>query len=316
MIDVVRYNFEYKNIWNEFNANAKNSLFMFDRDYMDYHSDRFCDYSLMLFSDDELIALFPACIIDRTIKSHGGLTYGGFIVDDKIKQTVMNDCMNLICEYYKSNGLDSIVYKEIPHIYHLQPAEEDRFALFINGFNICNIDVSTAINLEHPIKMRKGRKAQISKAKREGVTVREISDNESIECFMSLEDSVLLQRHNLHAVHSSSEIILLHDLFPDNIRIFCAFYEGKMIAGTMVYVYQNAIHTQYMAANDIARDLGALDLVISEIIEQFKKCKKWLDFGISTEHGKVFLNEGLVSQKEGFGGRTVVYNCWEKKLTN
>ena len=44
-------------LWNAFVASAKNSLFMHDRNFMDYHADRFLDNSLMFFDDDELLAL-------------------------------------------------------------------------------------------------------------------------------------------------------------------------------------------------------------------------------------------------------------------
>ena len=37
-----------------FNKNAKNGIFMFDRNYMDYHSDRFRDNSLLFYNEDEL----------------------------------------------------------------------------------------------------------------------------------------------------------------------------------------------------------------------------------------------------------------------
>ena len=63
------------------------------------------------------------------------------------------------------------------------------------------------------------------------------------------------------------------------------------------------------------RKIGGLDLVIATIIEKYKQGKKmWLDFGISTEHGRIYLNEGLISQKEGFGGRTGVYETWKIDL--
>ena len=61
MISVRRYTDENKELWNDFNSKAKNYMFMFDRDYMDYHRDRFIDHSLLFFSDDDLVALFPAC---------------------------------------------------------------------------------------------------------------------------------------------------------------------------------------------------------------------------------------------------------------
>ena len=87
-----------------------------------------------------------------------------------------------------------------------------------------------------------------------------------------------------------------------------------MIAGAVVFVYNNVVHTQYLAANDIAREIGALDLCISEIISKYSSSKQFLDFGISTENGGIVLNNGLISQKEGFGARTLVYQTCKMKV--
>lgn len=38
-----------------------------------------------------------------------------------------------------------------------------------------------------------------------------------------------------------------------------------------------------MAADEVARQIGALDLTISTVIDTFKEEKLWLDFGVSTE---------------------------------
>ena len=100
----------------------------------------------------------------------------------------------------------------------------------------------------------------------------------------------------------------LVSIFAGNIK------DEKMIAGAVIFEYKNVIHTQYMAANEEARKIGGLDLVIATIIEKYKQEKMWLDFGISTEHGRIYLNEGLISQKEGFGGRTGVYETWKIDL--
>lgn len=159
--------------------------------------------------------------------------------------------------------------------------------------------------------MPKGRKAQISRAKREGVMIEELSELSDFQKFIALENEVLLERHGTCAVHTGAELKLLHDRLPENIHLFAAKKENNMIAGTVVYEYDQVVHTQYMAANDEARTVGALDLTVNTVIEKYKNNKKWLDFGISTEHGKIYLNEGLCSQKEGFGGRTGVYEIWE-----
>ncbi len=314
MITVVRYTEDKVDIWNQFNKQSKNSLFMFDRNYMDYHKDRFKDHSLLFYDEDKLIALLPLSEHDDMLISHGGLTYGGFITDTKMKQHTMMDCFEELIKYAKENGFKNIRYKCIPHIYHSQPAEEDRFALFANNSKLDTVDVSTYVNLAAPLKMPKGRKAQISRAKREGVVVEELTELEDFKKFIDLENEVLTERHDVRAVHTGEELKLLHDRFPENIHLFASLKDGNLIAGTVVYEYDQVVHTQYMAANNEARTIGALDLAVSTVINNYKETKKWLDFGISTEHGKIYLNEGLCSQKEGFGGRTGVYEIWEVNI--
>lgn len=310
MITIKRYEESDEATWNQFNHLSKTNLFMFNRKYMDYHKDRFCDHSLLFFTENDLVALLPMTELDNVLTSHGGLTYGGFLTNDKMKQHTMNDCFSALLDYSKSHGIERIRYKLIPHIFHKQPAEEDCYALFINNARLERVEASTVINLHNPLKMPKGRKAQISRAKREGVVIKELTDSIDYHTFIQLENDVLFKHHDTKAVHSGAELSLLHSRFPENIHLFGAMKEGILIAGTVVFEYDTVVHTQYMAANNIAREIGALDLTIKFVIEQYKETKKWLDFGISTENGGSYLNNGLISQKEGFGGRTVVYQTW------
>ena len=314
MLSVKRYEEGDSDIWNRFNMTSKNHLFMFDREYMDYHKDRFSDHSLILYSDDDIIALLPACERDGALISHAGLTFGGFITNEKMKQHTMNDCFTALIAYAKEQGWSSITYKMIPHCYHAQPAEEDWFSLYANGARLITVDVSTVIDLGDPLKMPKGRKAQISRGRREGVEVRVLTDIESYRSFIDLENEILESRHNTHAVHTADELMLLHSRFPDSINLYGAIKDGKLIAGVVVYEYDRVVHTQYMASDDEARTIGALDLIIATLIDKYRNTKLWLDFGISTEHDRIFLNEGLVSQKEGFGGRTNIYAIWKLDL--
>ncbi len=311
MINIKRYSDENIDLWNEFNTKSKNTMFMFDRNYMDYHRDRFKDHSLLFYTDDDLLALFPACEKEDKLISHGGLTYGGFITNEKMKQHTMNDCFDTLIQYASEQGFTEIIYKTIPHIYHLQPAEEDRYSLFAHGAELITVDASTVINLTAPLKMPKGRKAQISRAKREGVEIKVLTELSDYEAFIDIENAVLEERHNTRAVHTAAELKLLHDSFAQSIKLYGAVKDGKLIAGTVVYVYNKAIHTQYMAANEEARIIGALDLAVATVINEYKTTKLWADFGISTEHGRIYLNEGLISQKEGFGGRTNTYDIWK-----
>lgn len=314
MITVKKYIQEDREIWNQFNKNSINPLFMFDRNYMEYHSDRFIDHSLLFYENDKLIAILPMSEHGKELRSHGGLTYGGFIVDSKMKQHTMDDCFEVLVQYMHNNEFSSLLYKPIPHIYQIQPAEEDIYSLYINHAELKSVEASTVINLSSPLKMPKGRKAQISRAKREGVVIEEKTDDESLHAFIDLENAVLENRHGVTAVHTGDELCLLHSRFPENIHLVAAVFNDEMIAGTILFEYGQLVHTQYMAANEIAREIGALDLTITTVIEKYARTKLWMDFGISTEDGGHYLNHGLISQKEGFGGRTNVYQKWILKV--
>ena len=59
-LSVRRYNDSMKLRWDEFVQESKNATFLFFRNYMDYHSDRFIDNSLMVYDkNDQLFALLP-----------------------------------------------------------------------------------------------------------------------------------------------------------------------------------------------------------------------------------------------------------------
>lgn len=314
MISVEKYEAGKREEWDRFCEKSKAPLFMFQRNYMDYHSDRFQDCSLMFYREGELLALLPMNESKNCLFSHGGLTYGGFITDSKMKQHTMNECFDSLISYAGKRDFECIQYKIVPHIYHESPAEEDRYSLFCRGAHLIKVEASTVINLKHPLKMPKGRKAQISRAKREGIMVKELREDSDFAAFIQLENTVLKERHGTIAVHTGEELALLHRRFPEQIRLFGAQKEGRLIAGTVLYEYGQTVHTQYMAADDTARETGALDFTIFTIIEACQDSKLWLDFGISTECSGQYLNEGLISQKEGFGGRTNTYETWQINL--
>ncbi|EAL1081604.1 GNAT family N-acetyltransferase, partial [Campylobacter coli] len=301
---IKKYNLNSKDIWNNFNKDAKNGLFMFDRNYMDYHSDRFMDNSLMFYEDEKLIALLPCNVVENILYSHQGLTFGGFIVDENMKQGKMLECFEVLKEYMKENNFKKLIYKSIPYIYHKIPAQEDLYALFRNKAELFRVDCSTTIDLQNVLKMSDLRKRCIKKAQKNKV---EITSSEDFNIFLILLNSVLQKQHGVNAVHSVEELKLLYSRFPQNIKLFVAKFNGEIIAATLVFIYENLVHTQYLAANEKAREIGALDLLIKTLMDEFAKSKKYFDFGISTENGGEFLNHGLISQKEGFGGRNVAH---------
>ena len=114
MITIKRYEQQDREIWDAFCKTSKNPLFIFERNFMEYHKDRFKDHSLMFYDDEQLLALLPMNERENGLFSHAGLTYGGFITNTKMKQSTMNECLHELVEYGRNCGFDSILYKAVP----------------------------------------------------------------------------------------------------------------------------------------------------------------------------------------------------------
>lgn len=305
---ICRYETTHYGEWNIFNKSSKNGIFMFDRNYMDYHADRFIDHSLMFYEDSKLIALLPLNIKDSILYSHQGLTFGGFIVDYSMRQQKMIECFERLQEYMHDNGFSRLIYKSVPHIYHKVSAEEDLYALFRSGAVVSRVDCSATIYLKNPIRFSELRKRGVKKALKNEL---QIESSINFQAFVTLLNEVLQTRHNTQAVHSAEELELLHSRFKDNIALYVAKQNNEILAATLLFIYPNLVHTQYLAVNDRGREIGALDLLIKTLIDKYSTTKQYFDFGISTENNGLFLNEGLIAQKEGFGARTIVHNFYE-----
>ena len=133
---------------------------------------------------------------------------------------------------------------------------------------------------------------------------------------MAIEEQVLGARYDLRPVHSAEEITMLAGRFPDNIKLFTARRQQQMLAGVIIYESRNVAHAQYIAANEEGKQTGALDLILSYLINEYYADTKYFDFGISTEDDGRYLNLGLVENKESFGARAIVHDFYELELDN
>ncbi len=308
-LKVVTYDPAQKRVWDDFITNSKNGIFLFYRDYIEYHADRFPDSSLMFFGEDgQLVAVLPATVKDGVMSSHAGLTFGGVVSGTGMKVAQMLDVFDAMRAYSLAQGINKIVYKAVPHIYHRAPAEEDLYALFRHDARLFRRDVSSTIEMKERLPFSKGRKWSIKQGQKHGLEVRTSSD---FETFMTIEAHLLGEKYNAKPVHTAAELQLLATRFPDNIKLFTAHRGLEMYAGAVIYESPQVAHAQYIGTTEEGRKTGALDLIMSYLINDYYAHKKYFDFGISTEDGGRHLNAGLVENKQGFGGRAVVYDFYE-----
>ena len=310
---ILPYRTELKDVWNATLENSKAPLFIFNRDYMDYHSDRFVDLSAMGVVGDKPAVLFPASI-DRSsgeVCVHAGLTFGAPLIDRKIRTPEALELISLWLTWLADQSAKKITVKIIPPAFTNYPSDELSYALWRNGFEVSRRDLSSILPINDKLPFNTSKTQSVKKAKRSGVKLVE----SNVDAFHSLLDSVLMERHDTRAVHSLSELELLIARFPDQIKLRCCGLEDSLLAGALIYDYGHVWHTQYLASSPEGRSLGALDFVIEAIIDEAEAAGvRMLSFGTSSEAAGTVVNEGLLFQKESYGARAIVHEFMTKSL--
>ncbi len=309
-MQVRRYSAELAPAWNAFNRRARNGHFLFDRGFMDYHADRFSDLSLMVFEDGALVALLPLNRAGDEVWSHQGLTFGGLVIEDPGVARVLA-ILDACADHLRAEGVTQLGYKALPPIYAAAPAQDDLYWLFRRDAALVRRDVSVAIDYRArgPVSSRRVRGAR--KAMKAGLTFGRSQDWPG---FWRVLEAVLAGRHGAAPVHSLAEIQRLAAGFPDEIALFVASARGEIQAGVVMFRSMHVAHAQYIAAGEAGRENGSLDGLFEHLIALHASTHRYFDFGISTTDQGRMLNEGLMRQKEEFGGGAVVHDIYRVTL--
>lgn len=338
MIYVRRYTSDRKEQWDRFVSVSKNGTFLFLRDYMDYHADRFHDHSLLFYDDKEhLIALLPGnesgalsevgtasqgganAFRPSVYYSHQGLSYGGFILDFHTRAAEVLRLFDVLLDYLRVNHFEALYYKQIPSIYHRCPSQEDDYALWRCGGVLESCNISCTVQL-HGVclpdverRRRRGYKNALS------VGFKILKDAPLSDFWPIMLDN-LRTRYNAVPVHTLQEMQLLQKRFPQHIHCYLAVRGtgGQTVpeAGAILYETPQTVHVQYGHATPEGKATGALDLLYLTLIENYAHDSRYLyfDFGTSNEQGGLYLNENLIAQKEGFGGRGIACRTFKIDL--
>ena len=294
--------------WDAFVKKAKNATFLFQRGFMDYHSNRFNDFSVMVYRDEELYALLPANVVGNKIISHQGLTYGSFVLQDKSKFFYAFEAFKAMLAFYHSEGIKQLEIKVIPTFYNIMPADELDYFLYKANAQLLKKDVLMVIDYAHKLRFQKNRREGLNKAMRSGLELR-IDTN-----FKEFWNTVLIpnldKKHGIKPVHSLEEIELLASRFPEHIKQVNIYKDGKVVAGTTVFLTKTTVHPQYVSGNADKNTYGSLDLAYDFIINKMCDDKRYFDFNISSEDNGTKINEGLIFWKESCGARSHTANTY------
>lgn len=278
---------------------------------MEYHSDRFHDYSLMVFQGEELLALFPANKDNDTLYSHQGLSYGGVLVKASIRIEVYTRILAALFDFITGQGFKWVYVKELPFIYHKGLSMEFDYLLGYLPLECLKSDSYFVIdNLEH-YRPNRNRRRALKVAMAQGIEIKKSDD--ILYFWEAVLSKNLKERFNVSPVHTVSEMKQLMQAFPENIEFYIAQKNNDVLAGVVLFVMEDVVHFQYSSGDDSRSETGALDLLFHSIIQLYSH-KKYVSFGSSSTDSTLKINTGLAYWKESFGAKIIPQRTYKIDL--
>jgi len=329
---VEKYSSEHYDEWQDFVRMSVNGTLFHEQKFLSYHDEgKFEDCSLMIYKKDELIAVFPAAVLQRgdkrVLKSHPGTSYGGAIFSTLAKLKEVMAVQSAIEEYAKANGISRVEFRQAPKIFVEMPFDQLDFSLVQLGYEREDQELSTCyplleyrdIPIEDMVKLfendgRNKVRKNVRKAIRAGLEFRELDNSEIEKYYDILLDNLV--RHDAKPAHSLADIKKLKELYPERVRLYGVFVDGDMAAGYLIFninsigwhVFYGSMNYKYQVERPTTFGLFMLLKVLAD------KGYEYLNMGISTEDGGKIVNWGLLDFKESFNGTGIIRTYWSKDL--
>ncbi len=313
-ITIRKYKPEDYSIWNTFVAKAKNATFLFHRDFMEYHSNRFEDFSLLFFDEkNQIQAVFPANKLDQEVYSHQGLTYGGLVFAQKNKAADTEQLLLVLIDYLKKQSIKKCVIKLIPSIYSQASTQDLDYFLYQKGAVLSRRDMNLALNLRGALPISKSKMKHYKRVSQMGLSIVQETD------FGNFWNHVLiprlLEKHQTYPVHTLEEIQYLQTKFPNWIKQFSVFENDQIIAGITIFESEQVVKSQYGATTKRGEQTRALDFLFIHLLQWYQnQGVAFFDMGIVTEHNGTSYNPGLLNQKEELGCSVFTHDFYTLQL--
>lgn len=297
---IKKYSEKDYNLWNDFVNQSEKGTFLFHRDFMEYHKDRFEDCSLMVFENENLVGLLPANRKGNELHSHGGLTYGGLLFRENRGGAFSDLLFSVLITYLRTIQIERFIVKSRPSFYTGTEYREWHNFLIRKGAVLYRSDMSLAIDYEKPLEIAKSKLKRYRKSENATLEIRAEQDLSTF--WKAVLEPRLEAKYGAKPVHTLEEITLLKQQFPEQIQQYSVYKDGEILAGITLFVDRQVVKSQYGATTDSGEKLRALDFLFITLILKYKEEGKYFfDMGtVSLNEGKEY-NPGLLKQKEELG---------------
>jgi len=287
--------------WNNFITRSANGTFLHHRDYMDYHAERFNDFSLMIYQGEKLKAVLPAHRENEVVYAHNGLTYSDFIFHYKLKLEHKINIIYHALKYLHENKITALHIKTIPFVFTRIIDQSNEYIYHQLQAKLQYVKPFFVYLNENEIKPNRNRNKNLKKIAEKNYQI--VENINHLSEFWQLVIKNLKERYHSQPAHQLNEIQLLTQRFPDQIKLYTLWSGSNILSGALVYYINKAIHFQYIHSVTQKNERDAVEWLIFNILKKHEQ-QKYISFGTSAVKANN-LNKGLVYWKQSFGSTLI-----------
>lgn len=321
IVTVHLYTPDHRQEWDAFVENSNNGTMFQMQRFLDYHEQGKWNFMHLMFREgNKLVGVLPGGInANADYWSPIGASYGGFVVAD----TSFARCLAIVdagLAFLKAQGIRHAYIIPPPLIYSNQYSQHAEYAQLYRKADFELHYISHAIHLQGDVdflnRFDATARKTIRKILREGkVEIRESTDYETFHHILTENK----KRHNVRPTHTLHDLRRLQELVPDKLRLNMVYYDGKPIAGSLLFLanpkvvlcFYNMLLYEY-------EHLKPIYLVMYETCRwAVENGYEWVDIGVSQDTSAadpMTPSLGLIEFKERFNSRGILRSTFHHTL--
>ncbi|MBK6364899.1 MAG: hypothetical protein IPN49_03180 [Saprospiraceae bacterium] len=290
--------------WEDLVKKCKNPAFVLTRRFLQYHENKFDDYSLVVYNDNFLIAALPACRQENVWYAHPGLPFADLIMADRYKWTMTKDIVSKIISFLKEAGFTEMIVKIMPQMYKKLPGDEWLYYLRNYGARLFEQKLTTAIPLIEYENIRKD-VINISKQNKRNFIIKEAGDQ--LTDLYELMKKNMAEKYNSLPTHTLADLLKLQKLFPEKINCIAGFEGEELKGGIILFIYESVVKVQYIFSSQ----QFLADVLLLKTVELYRSGYTFIDLGTSNSLPNNEINYGVLQFKAKNGGKAFIVESYE-----
>ena len=246
-ITVIPYEaYRHKDVWDAFVLGSMNGTVFHTQQFLAYHNEgKFHFDHLLFYKEKRLVAVLAGGLKEngKIYDSPLGASYGSFVTEDISADTALA-IVAAFEKHIEANGVKEVYLTSAPVIYQPILTQNLDFALLYKGFAYQRHYISHAIELrvgEIPFnRFQPKARNYIRRITRDHpeINIEEVAKE---NMFRGLQEfyPILLEnkaKFNAKPTHTLEELLQLHKLLPDLLKLFLVRVNNEPIAGSLLFI--------------------------------------------------------------------------------